>query len=321
METFEMQARYRHAQPQMGDALFLADGGQETTLIFHHGLDLPHFASFVLLDSADGRAALTRYYAPYVEVARRARRGLVLETPTWRSNPEWAAKLGYEGAALDALNTRAVEFLLAFRAAEERPETPIVVSGAIGPRGDGYAPETLMSAEAAEAYHGGQVRVFEAAGVDLVTAFTITYVEEAVGIVRAAKAAGVPVVISFTVETDGKLRSGTGLGEAITACDAATGGYAAYYMVNCAHPRHFRGALAGSWLQRIGGIRANASKMSHDELDNAPELDPGDPLELAEDYRELLRILPKVRVLGGCCGTDHRHIGAISDACTHAHAA
>lgn len=316
-----MHARYRHAQPQTGDALFLSDGGQETTLIFHHGLELPHFASFVLLDSAEGRAALTRYYMPYVEVARRARRGIVLETPTWRSNPEWAAKLGYAGAALDALNTSAVEFLLALRDAEERPETPMVVSGAIGPRGDGYAPETLMSAEAAEAYHGRQVQVFEAAGVDLVTAFTITYVEEAVGIVRAAKAAGVPVVISFTVETDGRLRSGMGLGEAITACDAATGGHAAYYMVNCAHPRHFRDSLDGDWLQRIGGIRANASKMSHDELDEAPELDPGDPAELAQDYRELLRILPNVRVVGGCCGTDHRHIGAISDACTHGHAA
>lgn len=316
-----MLARYRRAQPQMGDAFFLSDGGQETTLIFHHGIELPHFASFVLLDSTEGRAALTRYYMPYVEIARRAGRGIVLETPTWRSNPEWAAKFGYAGAALDALNTRAVEFLLAFRDAEERPETPMVVSGAIGPRGDGYAPETLMSADAAEDYHGDQVRAFEAAGVDLVTAFTISYVEEATGIVRAAKAAGVPVVISFTVETDGRLRSGMGLGEAITACDAATSGSPAYYMVNCAHPGHFRDKLTGDWLPRIGGIRANASKMSHDELDNAPELDPGDPLELAEDYRELLGLLPNVRVLGGCCGTDHRHVGAISDACTHGHAA
>ncbi len=312
-----MQAKYRSALPQMGDALFLSDGGQETTLIFHEGIELPHFASFVLLDSAEGRAALDRYYRPYLEIARRAKSGLILETPTWRSNPDWGAKLGYEGAALDAVNARAVAFLRAFREAEERPGMPMVVSGVVGPRGDGYRPETLMTAAEAEAYHGRQVRVFEAAGVDLVTAFTITYVEEAIGIVRAAEAAAVPVVISFTVETDGRLRSGMGLGEAIEACDAATDGYAAYYMVNCAHPQHFRDTLAGEWVNRIGGVRANASKMSHDELDEAPELDPGDPVELAQDYRDLLAILPRVRVLGGCCGTDHRHIGAISAACIH----
>lgn len=316
-----MQSKYRHALPQLGDGLFLSDGGQETTLIFHHGIDLPHFAAFVLLDSAEGRAALRRYYAAYVEIARRSRRGLILETPTWRSNPDWGARLGYEGAALDDVNARAVSFLAALRAGAERPETPMVLSGAIGPRGDGYAPEELMTAEAAQAYHGGQVRVFEVAGVDLVSAFTMTYVEEAIGIARAAKAAGVPVVISFTVETDGRLRSGMALGEAIAACDAATGAYPAYYMVNCAHPQHFRGVLSGTWLARIGGIRANASKMSHDELDEAPELDPGDPVELAQDYRELLRLLPGVRVLGGCCGTDHRHVGAISDACGHVRAA
>ena len=316
-----MHAKYRHALPQKGDALFLTDGGQETTLIFHDGLELPHFAAFPLLASAAGREALARYYAAYVAVARADGRGLVLETPTWRSNPDWAAKLGYSPEALDAANREAVAFVQGIRAAEETPATPIVLSGAIGPRGDGYAPDRLMTAAEAEVYHGRQVRVFEAAGVDLVSAFTMTYAEEAIGIVRAAEAAAVPAVISFTVETDGKLRSGMTLAEAITACDAATGGYAAYYMVNCAHPGHFRQHLAGPWVERIGGIRANASKMSHDELDNAPELDAGNPEELALDYRGLLALLPKARVLGGCCGTDHRHVAAISGACGHAHAA
>ena len=162
--------------------------------------------------------------------------------------------------------------------------------------------------------------MFAAAGADLVTVMTMNYVEEAIGVARAAKAAGMPVVVAFTVETDGRLRTGMGLGEAIAACDAATGGYPAYYMVNCAHPTHFRDVLGGGgWLERIGGIRANASKMSHDELDEAPELDAGDPDELAEDYRGLMRVLPKLRVLGGCCGTDHRHVGAISGACSHVH--
>jgi homocysteine S-methyltransferase len=316
-------AKYRQALPQMGDTIFLTDGGLETTLVFHRGLELPHFAAFDLLRTEAGRAELAGYYAPYVEIARREGRGLVVDTATWRSNPDWGATLGYSPEALDAINAEAVDFIRAIRDAEETPSTPMVLNGVVGPRGDGYAPDSHMTADEAEAYHARQVGVFAAAGVDMVSAITMTYVEEGIGIARAAKAAGVPAVISFTVETDGRLRTGMALGEAIEACDAATDGSPAYYMVNCAHPSHFQGALAGGdWLARIGGIRANASKMSHAELDEAPELDPGDPDELAQDYRDLMRRLPNLRVLGGCCGTDHRHIGAISHACRdHAHAA
>jgi homocysteine S-methyltransferase len=316
-----MEAKYRSALPQLGESLFLSDGGIETTLMFLEGLDLPHFAAFDLFRTAEGRAALERYYAPYVELARRERRGLVLESATWRSNPEWGARLGYAPEALDAVNAEAIAMLGAIRATAETPETPIVISGCLGPRGDGYAPDRHMTAEEAEAYHARQVAVFARAGADMVSAITMSYLEEAVGIARAARAAGMPVAVAFTVETDGRLRTGMALGAAIEACDAATGGCPAYYMVNCAHPTHFRDALeGGAWLARIGGIRANASKMSHAELDEAPELDPGDPEELGRDYRELMARLPRLRVLGGCCGTDHRHIGAISRACGHAHA-
>ena len=318
-----MQAKYRHALPQTGDELFLTDGGLETVLVFHEGIELPSFASFPLLETGSGRAVLRRYFAGFVEIARRDGRGLVLDTVTWRSNPDWGAALGYAPEALDSANAAAVAFAAGIRDAAETPETLIVLSGVIGPRGDGYAPDSFMTAGEAEAYHRRQARVLADAGVDLITATTMTYVEEGVGIARAAKAAGVPAVVSFTVETDGRLRTGMGLGEAIEACDAATGGYPAYYMVNCAHPTHFRDVLTGgAWLERIGGIRANASKMSHAELDEAPELDPGDPQELGRDYRELMAVLPRLRVLGGCCGTDHRHIGEISHACErHRHAA
>jgi S-methylmethionine-dependent homocysteine/selenocysteine methylase len=233
-----MQAKYRHALPQLGDGLFLTDGGIETTLIFLEGLELPHFAAFDLLRTREGRAAIAGYYAPYVELAKRDGRGLVLESATWRSNPEWGEKLGYSPQALDAVNTEAIELIRDIRDAEETPRSPMVLSGCVGPRGDGYAPDRHMSAEEAEAYHGRQIRVFAEAGADVVTAITMTYVEEAVGVARAAKAAGMPAVVSFTVETDGCLRPGTPLGEAIEACDAATGRFPAYYMVNCAHPTH-----------------------------------------------------------------------------------
>jgi homocysteine S-methyltransferase len=317
-----MQAKYRHALPQMGADIFLTDGGLETTLIFHDGIELPHFAAFDLLRTLEGREALARYYRAYIDVARAEGRGLVLESPTWRANPEWGAVLGYSPEALDAANVEAMALLHELRAAHEVPGFPIVLSGNLGPRGDGYAPDRQMSADEAEGYHGRQVRVLAGAGADLVTVMTMTYLEEAVGVARAARAAGIPAVISFTVETDGRLRTGMRLAEAIEACDAATDGYPAYYMVNCAHPTHFRDALAGgAWLARIGGIRANASKMSHAELDEAPELDAGDPEELGQDYRALAARLPRLRVLGGCCGTDHRHVGAMSRACGHAHAA
>jgi homocysteine S-methyltransferase len=316
-----MMAKHRQALPQMGERLFLSDGGMETTLIFHEGLELPHFAAIVLIASEAGREALRRYYAPYVAIARRDGRGLVLDTPTWRASADWAAPLGMTPEALEALNVEAVRFVAGIRAAEATPATPIVVDGVVGPRGDGYDPAFVMSAAEAEGYHARQVAVLARAGADMVGALTMSYVEEAVGIARAAAAEGIPVAVSFTVETDGRLRTGMTVEAAVEACDAATGGYPAYYMLNCAHPSHFRDALgAGAWQGRIGGIRANASKRSHAELDAAPELDEGDPAELAADYRALMRMLPRLRVLGGCCGTDHRHVGAISGACGLAHA-
>lgn len=316
------KAKYRNALPQTGDRIFLADGGIETTLIFHSGVELRSFAAFELLGTEEGRRELSAYFTPYVALAREHGSGLVLESATWRSNPEWGEALGYGSEALDGINAAGIAFLLGLRAAEETAASPIVVSGCVGPRGDGYAPEVSMSAEEAETYHGRQVRVFAEAGADLVTAITMTYPEEGIGVARAARAAGIPAVVSFTVETDGRLRSGHSLAEAIAICDAATGAYPAYYMVNCAHPTHFEDCLAGeAWLERIGGVRANASKMSHAELDEAPELDDGDPAEFGEDYRRLRARLPRLRVLGGCCGTDHRHIGAASHACGHAHAA
>jgi S-methylmethionine-dependent homocysteine/selenocysteine methylase len=150
----------------------------------------------------------------------------------------------------------------------------------------------------------------------MVSAITMTYPEEAIGVVQAAQDAGLPAAVSFTVETDGRLPSGQAIDEAIEQADAETDGAPAYFMINCAHPTHFADALeAGApWLERIGGIRANASRLSHAELDEAEELDDGDPDDLAARYAALRPRLPALRVVGGCCGTDERHIDAISAA-------
>jgi S-methylmethionine-dependent homocysteine/selenocysteine methylase len=304
------------ALPQLAAPLFITDGGLETSLIFDHGIDLPDFAAFPLLDREEGREALRRYYEPYLELARDTGTGMVLDTPTWRANPDWAARLGYGVDTLAAVNGRAVAFVSEL--ASDFDDVHSVIDGVIGPRGDGYVVDTRMEPDEAAHYHSIQAAAFAEAGADMVTGITITYVEEAVGIVQAAAQAGLPAVISFTVETDGRLPSGQRLADAIAAVDAATGSEPAYYMVNCAHPSHFIGVLrdGGGWLDRVKAVRANASRLSHAELDEADALDRGDATELAASYVELRAALPDLRVVGGCCGTDHQHVTEITAALT-----
>lgn len=305
--------KYRHSLPQTAEDMFISDGGMETTLIFNHGLELPEFASFVLMQDEAGRQSLRRYYQEYGELARRHHVGFIVDTPTWRANRDWGAKLGFSEDALTKVNQQSIEFLVDLRPSIESEMTKVVVSGAIGPRADGYVPSLIMTVEEATAYHLTQIKAFEQTEADMVTAFTLNYVEEAIGIALAAQSCNMPVVISFTVETDGKLPTGTTLKDAIEQTEAATGNYPVYYMINCAHPLHFQQSLApaGDWLLRLRGLRANASHRSHAELNEATELDAGNPDELANQYRALKEQFGQLTVLGGCCGTDLRHIEAI----------
>ena len=302
--------------PTLGGRLFLGDGGLETTMMFEEGIDLPCFASFLLLSHETHRQALRRYYAGYIEIARNQGLGFTLDTPTWRANRDWGERLGYSASELAEINRSAVRFADEIRAAEETGSTPIALCGTIGPRGDAYHPANAMAAEEAERYHAEQIRTFGDAGVDMVCAYTLSYAAEAVGIVNAAHAIGIPVSISFTVETDGRLPSGERLAEAVEHVDEETGGAAAFFMINCAHPVHFALELrrGGPWLQRLGGIRVNASRKSHAELDRATTLDAGDPVELASAYGELQPHVPELGIVGGCCGTDQRHVAQICSA-------
>lgn len=307
--------KYRHNLPQLGDKMFLTDGGLETTLVFHEGIHLPEFAAIDEFRSSEGVARIDAYYRQYLELARNYEAPFVLESPTWRASQGWCDPLGYSREELEKLNGMAIAMMLNLREEFETREAPIVVSGCIGPEGDGYSPDRVMSAEDAQAYHQHQVDVLAGEGVDFITGVTITYVEEAIGIVRAAQQAGIPVVISFTVETDGRLVTGDMIGDAITRVDRETDGGPVYYMINCAHPTHFESALSGDWILRVRGIRANASKCSHAELDAAEELDDGNPSEFGGDYRRLKQRLPHLSVVGGCCGTDVRHVAAVAAFC------
>jgi S-methylmethionine-dependent homocysteine/selenocysteine methylase len=311
-------ARYRDALPQLSGRLFLTDGGIETTLIFHDRLDLPDFAAFHLLKTVEGEAALRKYFRTYAGIAKRFSVGLILEAATWRASADWGARLGYAPAALAEANRRAIRLLEEIRNEHEDDRTRIVISGCVGPRGDGYVPGNTMSAQEAEAYHAEQIGVFAGSEADMVCAITMNYVEEAVGIARAARCAGIPAAISFTVETDGHLPTGQTLKAAIEQVDRETSGAPCYYMINCAHPTHFERVLASgeSFVERIHGLRANASRMSHAELNQAPTLDIGDPTELGSQYAALKGRLRHLNVMGGCCGTDHRHIDQIARACS-----
>ncbi len=300
---------------------WLTDGGLETDMVFNHGVDLPWFASFTMLEDQGKRALLESYFTRYLELAEEAGAGFVLDTCTWRAGQAWLERIGL-AADLHRINTDAVDFCKSIRDRFEKPDRPILINGVIGPAGDGYVVGKAMTAPQAEASHMPQVQAFAKNGVDMISAITMNYVEEAIGVAIAAAKSNLPVVVSYTVETDGALPSGQSLAEAIEQTDrevhAATGQLPLYYMINCAHPDHFSDHLTGQadWKSRIGGIRANASRLSHAELDASETLDDGDPDEFGRLYAQLARQLPDLKVVGGCCGSDHRHVGSACRALT-----
>lgn len=308
---------YRKSLPQLNGNLFLTDGGIETTLIFHNGLELPDFAAFDLLKDAKGEETLRSYFRTYAAIARKFDTDLILESATWRASADWGTRLGYNRQTLIEANRKAIRLLEVIRDEFENGKRKAVISGCIGPRGDGYNPSHLMSAHEAEGYHQEQIKTFAGTAADMVTAITMNYVEEAIGITRAAHTFDLPVAIAFTVETDGRLPTGQSLRTAIEQVDALTTSYPSYYMINCAHPTHFEHVLAeqGTWLGRIRGVRANASCRSHAELNEATGLDEGSPVEFGLQYAALKQRLPNLNVMGGCCGTDHRHVEQIAAAC------
>jgi S-methylmethionine-dependent homocysteine/selenocysteine methylase len=301
------------APPQQHEQPFLTDAGCETDIIFNRGVEIRQFAAHTLLEDERGREVLSDYYRGFLRLAGETGAGMVLDTPTWKAHPFWADDLGVGPAELQRANSAAATFSRKLGEEFSAQGVPVAVNGLIGPRGDAYAPETLLTIDEAETYHATQARWLADAGVDMVTALTFTQSEEAIGVVRAAQAVGLPVVVSFTVETDGALPTGEPLGHAICAVDDATDGATAYFMVNCAHPDHFVDVLDdSSWTSRIEGLRCNASRQSHAELDAAETLDDGDPVEFAQGYVALSKVLPSLHVFGGCCGSDLRHVTEVA---------
>lgn len=305
--------RYRDALPQLSGDMFLADAGLETDLIFNHGVEIREFAAHTLLASRPGRAALTRYFEGYLDLAKERNAGFILDSVTWKAHARWARDLGADPVELRAANEDSIRFISELRDRHSQNARPIVLNALVGPCGDAYRPEIAISTDQAETYHAEQLGWLAETDADMVTAMTFNQATEAAGLVRAARNEGLPVAVSFTVETDGALPTGQNLADAIAEVDEATDSYPAYFMINCAHPDHFSGVLQDApWARRIRGVRANASRKSHAELDDAPELDSGDPVELASQYRQLAERMPWLNVFGGCCGSDLRHVTEIA---------
>ena len=309
--------KYRNNLPQLSDKPFLTDGGVETTLMFHNNIDLPCFAAFSVLRNENAYNAIHDYFCTYAKLAKENALGLVLESVTWRASADWAEKLGLTEQETEELIVKGISLLEDVRNKYENENSPMPISGCLGPRGDGYSMSDAMSVEEAQAYHSKQISTLKRTAADLVTALTMTNINEAIGVTKAAKSEGMPVVISFTVETDGRLPSGETLKDAIENVDRETNAYPAYFMINCAHPSHFENVIenGATWVNRLKGLRANASNKSHAELDEATELDEGNPVELGEDYKRLMASMKNLSIFGGCCGTDHRHIGEIAWQC------
>lgn len=304
---------YRHSLPQLEEGLFLTDAGLETDLIFNHGIELRGFAAHTVLPDRATMLIVRNYFEGFLALARQHDAGFIFDTLTWRAHPHWSDELGESPAQLKHATEEAVRFAFDLRNAADN-RRPIVINAVTGPCGDAYRPERKIAADDAEAYFSQQLGWIAATEADMVTALTFNQASQATGFVRAAGAVGLPSVVSFTVETDGRLPDGMSLQEAIEQVDAATGRAAAYFMINCAHPDHFAHALKGDWTRRIRGVRANASRRSHRELDQSEELDAGNPQELGDLYAALLRKLPWLNVFGACCGADLRHVKSIARA-------
>ena len=283
---------------------FLVFAATGTDLIFNRGVELPGFASFPLNEDPAARPVIVDQMRDLIKVAKQAGVGCIIDTLTWMANRDRAAPLGYDADRLAALNRDAVKMMRGLR--DEYPDDDVLLALCIGPSRDPYARPEPMPVAAAREYHRAQIGSVSDLGVDLVNAYTFNQVEEAAGAVLAAGGYDLPIALSLVVETDGCLDNGQGLEDAIAEIDDLTDAGAAYFMINCAHPDHFSQVLTGN--PRLKGIVVNASRCSHAELDEATELDDGDPDELAAEVVRLVQAYPGLSVIGGCCGTDMRHL-------------
>jgi homocysteine S-methyltransferase len=304
----------KRRMPTVEDPLFLTEAGIETTLMYKNGWELQHFCLFERMREDRFMADLEAYHRRLIEVALERGVGHLLDGVHYRASPDWSAKLNMSDSELKQLTEKGLALYQELSEEYATEATPIPVGCCIGPRGDAYGTGHEMSPEEAQDYHTIQIETAKQAGADFVSALTFNRIDEAIGLARAAEAAGLPVIVSFSLTKDARLNSGPSLDEAVTAVDAATDEAPLFYMINCNHPVDFSPALdaPGDWINRLQGIRANASSLDHGMLCKLGHLEEGDPEELGGQFADIARRFPHMNVFGGCCGTDREHLDQIA---------
>jgi S-methylmethionine-dependent homocysteine/selenocysteine methylase len=299
--------------PRKPGLLYLTEGGVETEIMYKWGHKLPHFAMFTLLDKPEAMADMKSMFARALEVAATQKTGLVLSSLDYRASPDWAALLGISADGLRDVHFRTVAFMKEVAAPFVEKIPDLVFSGVIGPRGDAYGKGGGITEEEAEDYHTPQLKNLRDAGADMACALTFNNIPEAVGVARAAKAVGIPLGLYFTLNSKGTLGSGPTLKEAVESVEEITQGAPSYYGLNCSHPLEFMESLEdGDWLKRVRSIRPNAVRMEKVALCKLGHLEDGDPEELGQQMGDIRQKFPQMDILGGCCGTDERHLGEIA---------
>jgi homocysteine S-methyltransferase len=299
--------------PQKAGRLYLTEGGTETELLYKYGFALPQFALFPLLDNPQAVSKMREMFQSYLDVAVRHKMCALMGGLDYRASPDWGALLGYSPQSLADANLRSIEFLrdIAREYASDIPD--IVIEGLIGPRGDAYERNASITVDEAEDYHSVQLETLKRANVDLALAITFNNVPESIGVARAAVKIGVPLAISLTLDGTSKLSSGPRLGEAITTIDRETDHAPEFYLVNCSHPVEYESAIEpDGWIDRVRGVRPNASRMEKMALCQIGHLEDGDPVELGKLCGDLARRYPHMDIWGGCCGTWDRHLDEIA---------
>lgn len=299
---------------QVPGVKYLTEGGQETEIMYKHGFELPEFAMFPLLDEPRAVPVLRDMYTRYLDTAARHGFGVLIGGLDYRASPDWAALIGYPPAALIEMQLRAIQFLRDLSEPYRSQVPDVRIAGIVGPRGDAYQVDRLITAEEAEDYHSIQLATLAQADVDLVEAMTFGNVDEAIGLARAAAPFDLPLSISFALDSSHRLNSGPTLREAIETIDAAAGEHRpAFYGINCSHPFEFMPAIEpGDWFQRVRSLRPNAAAADKISLCTLGHLEEGDPTQLGSLMGQLAAQFPHLDVWGGCCGTWDVHLDKIA---------
>jgi S-methylmethionine-dependent homocysteine/selenocysteine methylase len=306
-------AEQRPFPPQKEGRFYLSEGGTETEILYKYGFELPQFATFPLLDNPEAVSKMQGMYRNYLDVVAKHGMCALIGGLDYRASPDWAELLGYSPEALSEANHKSINFLreVADEYLSDIPE--ILIQGLIGPRGDAYERNRSITENEAEDYHSVQLTTLKEADVDLALAITFNNVPESIGVARAAKKIGVPLAISLTLDSTSKLNSGPSLAEAITQIDDETDLAPEFYLINCSHPLEYEPAIeSGDWINRIRGVRPNASKLEKIALCKIGHLEDGDPIELGEQCGDLARRYPHMDIWGGCCGTWDTHLDQIA---------